>query len=74
MIRFPEGRPFFVFVTGAPGTGKSAMLDKFAQHRRREGDIVIVVTFNSQLTLLSPENPEQLAGPYSEFLVRFIFS
>jgi putative protein kinase ArgK-like GTPase of G3E family len=69
-----EGRPSFVFVTGAPGTGKSAMLDKFAQHRQSQGDIVIAVTFNSQLTHLSPGNAERPVGPFSEFLLRFIFS
>ncbi len=52
-----------VVVTGARGTGKSAMLEKFAQHRRIEGDIVIAVTFNSQRTHLSLGDRELPAGP-----------
>jgi KaiC/GvpD/RAD55 family RecA-like ATPase len=69
-----EGRESFVFVTGAPGTGKSALLDEFAQCRRQAGDIVVVVTFNSTIMDLSASQAAVLPGPFTEFLLRFIFS
>ncbi len=64
-----DGRAFGL-VVGAPGSGKSALLDLFAKRRLKVGHVTIVVTFNAVTDI----EQSKTTLPYSELLTRLLFS